>query len=836
MRHRIALLFWAPVFLASLYISGRSVGRLPALGPFLDPIRGVWTVASTARMPDSMRAGIPNLEGVVRVMYDDRRVPHIFAETRTDAIRALGYVVARDRLFQLDLQARATAGTLSELLGEAALPADQQSRRLGLAWAAEQNFRDIEPASDVAALLEAYSDGVNAWINNLNAAAYPIEYRLLESQPAAWMPQYSLYLLKRMGWTLSYINVEHTKERAAALVGREAADALFPIHSPIQDPIQTTGATGPRFDSLTFPPPGLPDASAAQRTRVLDFAMGSSTGTSEQCTKTLTHFDCDEEDALGSNSWAIGPLKSVTGNAVLAGDPHLELTLPSIWYEAHLVVPGELDVYGVTIPGSPGIVIGFNRDVAWTFTNTGADVLDFYDEMFDNADTPTRYMLDGAWRTLETRIEEYRDERDRVIGVDTVYHTHRGPVIRNEGRNLSIRWTVLEDQGEQRAFNQIVTATTVDDWLAAMEGFVSPAQNGLVADRYGSIAIRSHGRFPIRPGNQRGYAILDGTTSTTDWIGYWPVARYPFSIDPARAFLSSANQQPIDPRADAGYLGVDWPAPWRAMHINSVLGQDSTFTADDMRKLQTHAGSARADFFVPYFLNAAERTLAGEERDTTLGQALRLLGDWNRLYNVDNDRAILFELAMSELTNQAWDELHNGERRVATPGSDILATLMSDSTNVWWDNRTTPHVETRDTILNSSLRDAFVEARARFGLEDEGGWTWSGIRDANIFHLLRLPGFSELDIPVQGGPATLSPLSGAGTDGASWRMIVELGDTVGAWVTYPGGQSGNPVSAFYADRISEWARGDLSVPLVPESRERMPANRVVSRLTLTGTP
>jgi penicillin amidase len=787
-------------------------------------------------MPDSMRAGIPNLEGVVRVMYDDRRVPHIFAETRTDAIRALGYVVARDRLFQLDLQARATAGTLSELLGEAALPADQQSRRLGLAWAAEQNFRDIEPASDVAALLEAYSDGVNAWINNLNAAAYPIEYRLLESQPAAWMPQYSLYLLKRMGWTLSYINVEHTKERAAALVGREAADALFPIHSPIQDPIQTTGATGPRFDSLTFPPPGLPDASAAQRTRVLDFAMGSSTGTSEQCTKTLTHFDCDEEDALGSNSWAIGPLKSVTGNAVLAGDPHLELTLPSIWYEAHLVVPGELDVYGVTIPGSPGIVIGFNRDVAWTFTNTGADVLDFYDEMFDNADTPTRYMLDGAWRTLETRIEEYRDERDRVIGVDTVYHTHRGPVIRNEGRNLSIRWTVLEDQGEQRAFNQIVTATTVDDWLAAMEGFVSPAQNGLVADRYGSIAIRSHGRFPIRPGNQRGYAILDGTTSTTDWIGYWPVARYPFSIDPARAFLSSANQQPIDPRADAGYLGVDWPAPWRAMHINSVLGQDSTFTADDMRKLQTHAGSARADFFVPYFLNAAERTLAGEERDTTLGQALRLLGDWNRLYNVDNDRAILFELAMSELTNQAWDELHNGERRVATPGSDILATLMSDSTNVWWDNRTTPHVETRDTILNSSLRDAFVEARARFGLEDEGGWTWSGIRDANIFHLLRLPGFSELDIPVQGGPATLSPLSGAGTDGASWRMIVELGDTVGAWVTYPGGQSGNPVSAFYADRISEWARGDLSVPLVPESRERMPANRVVSRLTLTGTP
>lgn len=836
MRHRIALLFWAPVFLASLYISGRSVGRLPALGPFLDPIRGVWTVASTARMPDSMRAGIPNLEGVVRVMYDDRRVPHIFAETRTDAIRALGYVVARDRLFQLDLQTRATAGTLSELLGEAALPADQQSRRLGLAWAAEQNFRDIEPASDVAALLEAYSDGVNAWINNLNAAAYPIEYRLLESQPAAWMPQYSLYLLKRMGWTLSYINVEHTKERAAALVGREAADALFPIHSPIQDPIQTTGATGPRFDSLTFPPPGLPDASAAQRTRVLDFAMGSSTGTSEQCTKTLTHFDCDEEDALGSNSWAIGPLKSVTGNAVLAGDPHLELTLPSIWYEAHLVVPGELDVYGVTIPGSPGIVIGFNRDVAWTFTNTGADVLDFYDEMFDNADTPTRYMLDGAWRTLETRIEEYRDERDRVIGVDTVYHTHRGPVIRNEGRNLSIRWTVLEDQGEQRAFNQIVTATTVDDWLAAMEGFVSPAQNGLVADRYGSIAIRSHGRFPIRPGNQRGYAILDGTTSTTDWIGYWPVARYPFSIDPARAFLSSANQQPIDPRADAGYLGVDWPAPWRAMHINSVLGQDSTFTADDMRKLQTHAGSARADFFVPYFLNAAERTLAGEERDTTLGQALRLLGDWNRLYNVDNDRAILFELAMSELTNQAWDELHNGERRVATPGSDILATLMSDSTNVWWDNRTTPHVETRDTILNSSLRDAFVEARARFGLEDEGGWTWSGIRDANIFHLLRLPGFSELDIPVQGGPATLSPLSGAGTDGASWRMIVELGDTVGAWVTYPGGQSGNPVSAFYADRISEWARGDLSVPLVPESRERMPANRVVSRLTLTGTP
>ncbi len=825
------------ILAASLYAGHWSIGPVPPLGAFLHPSTGVWAVATTAELPREATADITGLEGQVRVLYDDRGVPHIFAGTVRDVVRALGYVVARDRLFQLELQTRATAGTLSELVGEPALEADRMSRRYGLAWAAERNFGALDPNSSGARLLQAYAEGVNAWIDAMGPRDLPLEYRLLDARPMRWEPAYSLYLIKRMGYTLSFNPHELRRERIQALIGPEATDQLFPIHSPIQEPIvpldlrtgETTEgdslAVGTSVATPSRGPPSRPSVDSLSRgSRMWDVAAAGPEGHS----------------VVGSNNWAVSPSRAEAGFALLAGDPHLELTLPSIWYEVHLVVGGELDVYGVTIPGVPGVVIGFNRRVAWSFTNAEADVVDFYEETVDDRDQPTSYVVDGTWRPLIRRIEEIRGPGGELLATDTLFFTHRGPLLRNEGRAQSMRWTVLEESGEIEALDEAVRAESVAEWLGAMERYLAPPQNMLVADWTGSIAVRSMGRFPLRPGDGRGTKIRDGSRSSNDWVGVWSLDRLPQAVDPPQGFLASANQEPLHPAVDSTYLGVNWPGPWRAIRINELLRADTAVTPEDMQRFQLDPGSARADRFVAEFLHAAERALTLVQGDDALREAAQLLAQWDRRYTKDNERAILFELAMDELADRAWDELllpaesdSTPKRRLSTPGSSVLASLLDDSSNVWWDDqRTAGTVEDRDAILNASLEAALARAKAEYGSPEDGGWRWGAIRQANIYHLLRLPGLSALELPVQGGPGTLSPSSGRGTFGASWRMVVELRPVVRAWTIYPGGQSGNPVSPMYRDRIDKWLAGELDPVRFPQDPAALQQERVVATLTI----
>jgi penicillin amidase len=470
-------------FLALTGVSLVRPGPAPRLGPLADPVHGIWSVAASADPPASARVRIPGLVAPVQVAFDDRAVPHIFARNELDALRALGYVVARDRLFQLELQWRAGAGRLTELVGAAALPVDRESRGLGLPDAARARYAALPPQARDRRLLEAFSEGVNARIAGLTAREIPLEYHLLDRRPAPWEPVDSYYLLARMGWTLAYSDLEDTRARAAALVGDAAADALYPRESPIQEPIQPNGAGAPRFDLPPLPPPGL--SGTARRPGIPPLLAAA-----------RRRPDGLEADAIGSNNWAVAPARSADGNALLAGDPHLELTLPSIWYEAHLVVPDSLDVYGVTIPGATGIVIGFTRALAWTFTNAEADVLDRYAEVVDAPDAPTRYRVDGAWRPLRVVTEAYRDRGGALLRADTLRYTHRGPLLRAADGWQSLRWTVLEAGGEQGIFGRAARAADARAWLDSMAGYRAPAQNMLVADRGGTIAIRSTGRFP----------------------------------------------------------------------------------------------------------------------------------------------------------------------------------------------------------------------------------------------------------------------------------------------------------------------------------------------------
>ena len=412
---------------AGIFVGARAIGPAPALGPFLEPAHGVWSLARSASPSTGTRTSLARLGDSVHVVYDERAVPHIFARSEEDAYRALGFVVARDRLFQLYLQTLAASGRLTELGGAAALALDREMRHLGLPRAAERRASILADTGATMRVARAYADGVNAYIDAMPADELPIEFRLLGKRPPRWEPVDSYHLLNRMGWTLAYIALEHDRARAAARVGATAAAALFPDNSPIQEPIQPNGRNAPRLDFHPLPPPGKPDST--------DYLIAEATDAWLPSRRRAQRAGDDEAARwMASNNWAIAPARSATKHALLAGDPHLDLTLPSIWYEAHLVVPGKLDVYGATIPGAPSIVIGFNRDVAWTFTNTGADVMDLYAEEVDDLRRPTQYRLDGTWRPLDQRVEVYRGKNGETIATDTVYFTHRGPMQLFAGR------------------------------------------------------------------------------------------------------------------------------------------------------------------------------------------------------------------------------------------------------------------------------------------------------------------------------------------------------------------------------------------------------------------
>jgi len=836
------------VLVGTLYVGGRSVAGAPALGPLLDPVRGVWALARTSTPPRAAELVIPGLGSDVDVRFDERGVPHIFAHTVADAVRALGYVHARDRLFQMELQTRAVAGTLAELVGDRAFPVDREARAQGLADAAMRGYERLGATAPGRILTEAYADGVNAYVAGMTAAELPLEFRLLGARPQAWKSEYTAFLFARMGLTLAYSSGELRRPAVEALIGRTAADALFPVNNPIQEPIQPNGQRAPRLDWKPIPPPG-PSNPAAAMTALAErdaharfvAAIGGVVDAGMARASHLTAADRDQTDdvAVGSNNWAVAPPRTAAGRALLAGDPHLALTLPSIWYEAHLVVADSLDVYGVTIPGAPIPPIGFNRDVAWSVTNTGADVADYFLEAVDDVARPRRYSVDGEWRPLRERVEVVRGKGGRVIAVDTVLETHRGPMLRNGANWISRRWTVTDGYDAVAPFLGAATSTSVRELLAATDAFLAPAQNFVSADRGGHIALRSTGRFPVRARSaNRGDVLIDGSASANDWTSWWTPAEYPQAYDPPQGFVASANQQPKDPRVDPRYLGWDWPSPWRAMRINQMLREDSAVTPDKMRRMQTDPVSAQTAHFLPAFIAAAN---AAADRDPVLKQAAEVLSAWDGRLVGENTQSVLYDAALGELAARTWDELvvtAGGERprRVDTPQSAILLQLMQEPDSPWWDDRATPNVrERRDDILRASVTAAWQRVVARLGPPGPN-WRWGASRHALARHLLGIAALSRDSIPVTGGPGSVAPSSGDGNHSASWRMVVELGDEVRAWGIYPGGQSGNPVSRRYDEFIGRWSAGTLDTLRFPRRADELDLGVTSSTIRFRGVP
>ncbi|MCC2545976.1 penicillin acylase family protein [Hymenobacter sp. BT175] len=764
------------------------LGVAPPLGKFLSPFRGFWTNSETpTSFPEQHRLDLPGLQQPVQVRFDERHVPHIFAQNNQDLYFAQGYLTARDRLWQMEFQTHVAAGRLSEIVGGERLETDRYFRRIGMVYGAKRSLAVMMADPTTRTVLESYSAGVNAYINSLTPQTLPFEYKLLGYAPEPWQPLKCSLLLKLMAFDLSgRSNDDLRMSNILGKYGPAVVKDLFPDLPTREDPIVPTGTP------LDFKPLSVP-------------ATPKSFGAA--MTAKMPARDADPE--LGSNNFAVSGTRSATGYPILANDPHLQLNLPSIWYQVQLSAPG-VNVYGVTIPGAPLVIIGFNEQAAWGVTNVGGDVLDWYQIRFRDA-RQQEYWHDGRWK-LVRRVVERIKVRGQADKVDTVLYTHHGPVVYDRDEKPftaqtpirhAMRWTAHDGMNEMMTFYRLNRARNYADYTAALQFYGSPAQNFIFASQQNDIALWPNGRFPLKWRNQ-GKFILDGTDPAYDWQGWIPQAHNPHVKNPARGFVSSANQSSAGPDYPY-YLGWSYASYERGHRINERLASMTQATPDSLRHLQNDNLNLNARLMLPRML----ALLPADKLNEAQRQAYAELQRWNYVHDAGAIGPSIFDLWYSRLVKALWDDDFGPKTGVEMryPGRDRTNTLvLQQPASPWIDNRTTPAHETLPDLVLQSFQLATDSLQRKFGALGPD-WRWANQKSTDILHLAQLKGFGSLDLDVGGGAGIVNAISER--NGPSWRMVVALGPQPKAYGVFPGGQSGNPGSAYYTDMIETWRTGTL---------------------------
>jgi penicillin G amidase len=503
------------------------IGSVPPLGKLLDPHHGFWQNAFSEDQLMEEEVKLEGLKGTVKVVYDENLIPHIFAENEADLYRVQGYVTAKHRLWQMEFQTMAASGRVSEIVGPIALELDRMTRRKGLPYSAEMALVYIQNNHpETYTLVEAYADGVNQYIQNLKESRLPIEYKILDYRPESWTPYKSLLLLKYMADMLvNDRDLEYTNLRNQ--IGEELMDRLFPDFPVDNDPVIEADKVWD-FEAMRIEVPGniiYPEA--------------------DILVKTLPQ----PEDGIGSNNWAVSGVKTKNGKPILANDPHLSLNLPSLWYSMQLTTPNH-SVKGATLPGALGIISGFNEDIAWGVTNATRDTRDWYSIQFKNEER-TEYLYNDQWIQSVFRLEEIKIKGEPTF-IDSVVYTHHGPVVydksfrsNRQDVNFSLKWTAHMESNEQQTFLLLNKGKNHEDYIDALNYYTSPAQNFVFASSSGDIAMKVQGRFPLK-WEKQGKFLMDGNDPNFEWKSFIPNEHNPATLNPARGFVSSANQHSTD--------------------------------------------------------------------------------------------------------------------------------------------------------------------------------------------------------------------------------------------------------------------------------------------------
>lgn len=749
--------------------------------------------AETALRPLDGKLDAPGLASEVEVLTDEWGVPHVFAQNLPDLYFAQGFLHAAERLWQIELTWRAAQGRLSELFGEFTLSIDRFFRTLGLGGTARSWVRDADP--DTRRVAGSYFAGFNA---AAEALPRPLEYEILGLDPdipatedEAIHRTFSIAMI--MSFTLSpNWEFELLRARLAAAVGEQRMSQLSPLIGP----------------EATIAFPHSSHLSALHQVAGTAGAWGP---------------------GVGSNNWVISGSKSETGKPLLANDPHLRIQMPGVWMEMHLSCP-EMEVAGVSLPGTPGIIIGHNRSIAWGFTNTQADIADLYAERL--SEDGARYEFAGDTEPVEIRREEIFVRHEDEPRIHEVRSTRHGPLITSHFRGslnpvviedsipgaLAFRWIQYEVPSTQRAIEGLNLASNFEEFRAAASLWPIAGQNMVFADVEGNIGYQFTGTVPLRQGGISSTTPLPGWTGEHEWVGTIPFDELPVSFNPDTGFIATANNRVVG--ADyPHYLTNDWEPPFRIRRIVSLLTEKERLNADDMARIQGDTHSGIADALLPLLLAAGKPGGGG-------GSAFETVATWDRRMAQDSAGAAIFAVWVSQLAaiifrpilgDDLFEDYFRTRAWTTLWGYDALEQILTNPEARWFEG-SSENVAPRDEAVKEAFERAVAFLEGRFG-KDPARWRWGALHLVHFRHptTTAMPPLDELmsagPFEVGGGDDTINrgvfnPGEDYGESAySSYRQIIDLSDFDRSRSVVAVGNSGNPASDHYRDQAELWATG-----------------------------
>jgi penicillin G amidase len=756
----------------------------------------LWWRQSLPQIDGEVR--LKGLGAEVRVIRDSHGIPHIFAKDLDDAARALGYLHAQDRFFQMDVTRRVTEGRLAEIIGRRGLGLDRLFRTIDLGGAGRNSFAAMSP--EMKAHLEAYADGVNAWLKD-SGQGWPIEYKVLGIQPEPWHAEDALIWGKAMAWKLSSNwRQDATRAVLAERYGRERTEKLFPPKFP-EWPVTLRPDLSPalqRAALLLQPAPAAGDANRAMLEALLAMP-GIGAG--------------------ASNEWVIDGTRSTTGKPLLANDPHLELNIPILWYLVQITTP-EITLTGATAPGAPIMLLGQNGHIAWGFTTTDSDTQDLFVEREAPGD-PNSYLTPDGPQPIRSETVTIKVKGEAPVEM-VRRHTRHGPVISDgireagalatDGTMIALSWPGFsETDTTPEAFFRINMAHNKQEFLDALKLYVSPTQNIVYADREGNIGFVNAGVVPVRKSGDGRYPA-DGTSGAADWTGTVPFEAWPQLFNPPAGAIVNANNAVTD--TDYPYwFGRDQTPGYRAMRIIERIGAKPKHDIASMASIQMDIQAIHARDLVPFLLK-----LHGEtdlER-----QALGLMKNWD--FNADRHRpeALILDWWLWRMNGKL---LRSGLDSLA-PSSGVLnaATVVAILRNP--DGFCHEEDAGADCMkaVKSAFHETMVDLSQRYG-SDAAKWRWGDehIADMENQVLDNVPGFRALfgvAFASDGGFYSVNRGGGLGKpedehpllrkSGAGYRAVYDLADPSRSRFIIATGESGNPLSRFYADQLPLYRAGE----------------------------
>lgn len=762
---------------------------------------------------------VSGLDSEVRVLRDDRGIPQIYASTDHDLMFAQGFTHAQDRFFEMDFRRHVTAGRLSELFGESQLETDKFLRTIGWRRVAQQELALLKP--ETVALLQAYADGVNAWMADHKGADMSLEYAVLGLQlkgyePEPWTPLDSVSWLKAMAWDLrGNMDEEMDRTIAAAAVGVQRTEELYPAYPFDRNaPIVTQGGVR---NYTTFDSTAPAKITTAQTMRDIEALISS-----------MPAYFGAKSEGIGSNSWVVSGKYTESGKPLLANDPHLSASMPSIWTQVGLhclalTADCGFDVAGWSFSGFPGVIIGHNTRVGWGFTNLGPDVADL---VLEDVHEGT-YVVDGVAKPLTTITETIKVANGTPVQWQARVTEH-GPLISDAsadyakaggdmGYAVALHWTALTPG---RTADAVFMLDRASDWTSfreAARSFEVPSQNLVYADVDGNIGYQSPGRIPIRSGYDGRWPV-PGWDSKYRWIGYIPFDALPSVLNPREGFIVTANNAVIHDKTYPYFLTDDWSYGARSQRIRNVItgwiAAGRRMSISDMQQLQMDGRSEIAQVLI----TAMRESLGGDGKG--------LLAQWAKdgyQMSKDSAGAALFAATWRHLALDVFrDEL---PANYMIDGHDrwfeIMRNLLADPTNKWWDDvRTSGVVETRDVMLKNALLEGIDEMQQRFG-KDTSTWRWGALHTLTLTNQsFGKSGIAPIEMlfnrgPIEvGGSSSVVNATGWQLDKGyevtwlpSMRQVLDLSNWDNSTWVHLTGQSGHAYSTHYVDQVDAWAAG-----------------------------